>query len=228
MSQTKVDDILGVVGNPARRRILKHLSNEPDYPLRLSQALGLGQQLVTKHLKVMEDLGLVAAYGEASPTGPDRKLFTVSKYVTIYLEFTPNLYLEHVGMFNSLKEILGAEGSSAKSLASKIPQARGLSDLSYVGKVGDLIEEIDETLLKLEMERAKLLYVRSLALKQATGNLRKYSHEKRHVIRHLLGAKDDSAKRISRSLGMKEDNVEKILTQFRETEKPRNSAFQDD
>ena len=228
MSQTNVDNILSVVGNPARRQILKHLGNEPDYPLRLSKELGLGQQLVTKHLKVMEDLGLVAPYEEASPTGPDRKIFTVSKYVAINLEFTPNLYLEHVGIFNSLKEILGAETTSAKSLASKIPQPRGLSDSSYVEKVGDLIEEIDEALLELEMKRARLLYVRSLALKQAAGNLRKYSYEERRVIRHLLGAKTDSAKRISRSVGMREDNVEKILTQLRENRKRGNSAFQDD
>jgi predicted transcriptional regulator len=225
MSQTSVDDILSVVGNSARRQILKHLSDEPDYPLRLSKELGLGQQLVTKHLKIMEDLGLVAASDEASPTGPDRRLFSVSKYVVINLEFTPNLYLERVGVFNSLKGILGADSSSAKSLASKIPQARDLSDLSYVEKLGDLIEEIDEALLRLEMERAKLLYLRNLALKKVTGNLRKYSHEERRVLRHLLAAKDDSAKRISRDLDMKADDVEKILTQFRESRKRRSSAF---
>ena len=221
MVQTSVDNILTVVGNSARRQILKHLSNEPDYPLRLSKELGLGQQLVTKHLKIMEDLGLVAAYGEASPSGPDRKLFTICKYVAISLEFTPDLYLEHVGISNSLKGILGEESNSARSLASKIPQSRGLSGLSYVEKLGDLIEEIDEALLRLETERARLLYLRSLALKKVTGNLRRYSHEERRVLRHLLAAKDDSPTRISRDLDMKAGDVEKILTQFRESRKRR-------
>jgi hypothetical protein len=41
------------------------------------------------------------------------------------LEFTPNLYMEHVGMFNSLKGILGSESSSAKSLESKPKGSRG-------------------------------------------------------------------------------------------------------
>ena len=216
MSQTNVDNILSIVGNPARRQILKHLSNGPDYPLRLSKELGLAQQLVTKHLKIMEDVGLVSRSGEVSPTGPDRKLFTVSKYVTVNLEFTPNIYLENVGVFNSLKETLGTESSSAKSLASRIPQAHRMSDASYVEGVSDLVQEIDEALLKFEMERAKLLYVRGLALKQAADNLRKYSHEERRVIRRILESKNDSVGQISRSLNMDEKNVEKILTRFRE------------
>jgi len=216
MSQTNVDNILSVIGNPARRQILKHLSNGPDYPLRLSKELGLAQQLVTKHLKIMEDVGLVSRSGEVSPTGPDRKLFTVSKYVTVNLEFTPNIYLENVGVFNSLKETLGIESGSAKPLASRIPQAHRMSDASYVEKVSDLVEEIDEALLELGMERAKLLYVRGLAIRQATEKLRKYSHEERRVIRHILEAKNHSAGRISRTLDMDEKNVEKILTQFRE------------
>jgi len=216
MSQTNVDNILSIVGNPARRQILKHLSNGPDYPLRLSKELGLAQQLVTKHLKIMEDVGLVSRSGEASPTGPDRKLFTVSKYVTVNLELMPNIYLENVDVFNSLKETLGTESSSAKALASRIPQAHRMSDAAYVEEVSDLVEEIDENLLKLDMERAKLLYVRGLAIRQATDKLRKYSHEERRVIRHILETKSDSAGRISRSLNMDEKNVEKILTQFRE------------
>jgi len=225
MSPTNVDNILTVVGNSARRQILKHLSNEPDYPLRLSRELGLGQQLVTKHLKIMEDLGLVAACNEASPTGPDRRIFTVSKCVAISLEFTPNLYLEHVGMFNSLKAILGAESDSAKALVSKIPQPQGLSDLSYVEDVRDLVAEIDEALFKLERERAKLLYVRSLALRKAAWNLRKYSNAERRIIRHFLEAKDDSARGISRNLSMKKDDVDKTLTQFRDNRRRRRSAF---
>jgi predicted transcriptional regulator len=216
-----VNDILSVVGNSTRREILKHLSNEPDYPLRLSKELGLGQQLVTKHLKTMEELGLVSACDEASPTGPDRRLFTVSKCVSINLEFTPNLYLEHVDMFNSLKGILGSESSSAKSLASKIPTPRGVSDLSYVERISDLVEEIDESLFKLDRERARLLYVRSLALRNAAWNLRRYSREERRVIRHLLAARDDSAKQISRSLEMKEDDVESMLAQFRQSRRRR-------
>jgi predicted transcriptional regulator len=217
-----VNDILSVVGNSTRRQILKRLSSEPDYPLRLSKELGLGQQLVTKHLNTMEELGLVSACDEASPTGPDRRLFTVSKCVSISLEFTPNLYMEHVSMFNSLKGILGSESSSAKSLASKIPEARGVSDLSYIQRISDLVQEIDESLLKLDREKARLLYVRSLALRNAALNLRKYSHEERRVIRHLLAAKDDSAKQISRNLDMKEDNVQSILAQLREN---RSTSF---
>ena len=68
----------------------------------------------------------------------------------------------------------------------------------------------------IDMERAKLLYVRGLALKQAADNLLKYSHEERRVIRRILRSKNDSVGQISRSLNMDDKNVEKILTRFRE------------
>ena len=62
-----LDGLLKILENPIRRRVIERLSQEPNYSLRLSKELGLGQQLVTKHLNLMEDAGLVTTKNQTSP-----------------------------------------------------------------------------------------------------------------------------------------------------------------
>ncbi|PSN89259.1 hypothetical protein B9P99_05570 [Candidatus Marsarchaeota G1 archaeon OSP_B] len=54
MSQDEFSTILNLIANPVRRLVLKSLSREPDYALRLSKELGFDQQLVSKHLEILE------------------------------------------------------------------------------------------------------------------------------------------------------------------------------
>ena len=55
----ELDVLLSVIENPTRRRILEALVREPHYPLQLSRELGLSQQGIMKHLRMLEDLDLV-------------------------------------------------------------------------------------------------------------------------------------------------------------------------
>jgi ArsR family transcriptional regulator len=59
--------LLRILENPMRRRIIERLSQEPNYPLRLSKEFSLGQQLIAKHLKIMEDSGLVKSLTKSRP-----------------------------------------------------------------------------------------------------------------------------------------------------------------
>ena len=52
-----IDSVLLTVENPVRRKIIRQLSKEPSYQLRISKELGFSQQLVAKHLDAMEDTG---------------------------------------------------------------------------------------------------------------------------------------------------------------------------
>lgn len=71
-----LDSILSVIENPARRQILEALVREPHYPLQLSKELGISQQAVVKHLKVLEENGLVESYTEKSDLkGPQRRKY---------------------------------------------------------------------------------------------------------------------------------------------------------
>jgi predicted transcriptional regulator len=52
------ETVVGVLGNPVRRSIIRKLSEGPDYTLRLSNELNIAQQLAAKHLKIIRDAEL--------------------------------------------------------------------------------------------------------------------------------------------------------------------------
>ena len=72
-SSNNFSNIVDVLGNPIRRRIIRKLSEGPDYTLRLSNELNIAQQLATKHLKVIRNAELVDVFREKSNRGAEKK-----------------------------------------------------------------------------------------------------------------------------------------------------------
>jgi ArsR family transcriptional regulator len=77
-SSTVHDDdiILDIVGNNTRRKILATLAREPMYFNQLAKEIAIGQQAILRHMKALEDIGLIESYAERSNLGaPDRKYY---------------------------------------------------------------------------------------------------------------------------------------------------------
>lgn len=73
------DMILDIIGNNTRRRILATLAREPMYFNQLAKEIAIGQQAILRHMKTLEDIGLIESYGERSSLGaPDRKYYRLS------------------------------------------------------------------------------------------------------------------------------------------------------
>jgi predicted transcriptional regulator len=73
------DVLLDVLGNETRRRILNLISHEPMYFNQLAKEIRTGQQAILRHVKILEDSGLIESYGKKSDLGaPDRKYYRVN------------------------------------------------------------------------------------------------------------------------------------------------------
>jgi predicted transcriptional regulator len=73
------DVLLDVLGNETRRRILNLISHEPMYFNQLAKEVRTGQQAILRHVKILEDTGLIESYAEKSDLGaPDRKYYRVN------------------------------------------------------------------------------------------------------------------------------------------------------
>jgi ArsR family transcriptional regulator len=71
--------ILDILGNSTRRRILFLLSKEPLYFNQLSKIIGIGQQSILRHMKILEDSGLIETYTQESNLGaPNRNIIECS------------------------------------------------------------------------------------------------------------------------------------------------------
>jgi ArsR family transcriptional regulator len=71
--------LLDVLGNETRRRILDLISHEPMYFNQLAREIGTGQQAILRHVKILEDSGLIESYAKKSDLGaPNRKYYKVN------------------------------------------------------------------------------------------------------------------------------------------------------
>ncbi|MEA3557778.1 MAG: helix-turn-helix domain-containing protein [Candidatus Thermoplasmatota archaeon] len=88
-----LDRILSILENPIRRKILQRLSRDSNYPLQLSRDLGVSQQAIMKHLKVLEDSDFVVSYIERSNKGgPPKKVYVPRKRYCIRIDIGPSTY----------------------------------------------------------------------------------------------------------------------------------------
>ncbi|HEX6294805.1 MAG TPA: helix-turn-helix domain-containing protein [Nitrososphaeraceae archaeon] len=83
------DLILDILGNSTRRRILLLLAKEPLYFNQLSKIIAIGQQSILRHMKILEDSGLIETYTQESNLGaPDRKYYKLASNFSMNMAFS--------------------------------------------------------------------------------------------------------------------------------------------
>jgi predicted transcriptional regulator len=216
LTEPDLDSILKIIENPVRRRIVERLSQGPAYPLQVSQELGIGQQLVTKHLEAMERAGLVSSRMAESPAGPKRKQYILTKSVSMVVDFAPHLYKARIFSFDTPHDAGSSPATS--SLVGRIDETAGSSDEPRkINAFAKILEEIDKRINSLEDERAVLLYIRNLAMKEASRTIDKAEKrtDRKRVLHYVLDQHNRDVDSISRTLNIREADVRKIVTDLK-------------
>ncbi|MFZ7138538.1 MAG: ArsR/SmtB family transcription factor [archaeon] len=217
MMKGDLDLFLMILENPTRRDIIKRLSEEPNYSLQLAKDLGLGQQLVAKHLRVMEQAGLVVTSVEASPHGPKRKIYTLNKNVSVTLDVSRHFFKAKVVFFDSEPEREEISDTSASLMDKMDKTLERPKQIETITPFTTIISEIDKQLDSLENERAILLYIRNFAMKEASHFLELFKNpDTRRIIRYALDEHDISVKSISESLNLREAVVSQALSKLKQ------------
>jgi predicted transcriptional regulator len=214
LSQSELDAVLGTVENPIRRRIIARISEEPNYQLALSKELGLSQQLVAKHLVTMEDAGLVSSISQDSPRGPQRKEYLLKKSFSVTIDLAPNLFRARMFSFGAVPGVLEND-ERAQMVAQVSDMMRYQEGASRIRPLTRVVAEVDKKLKDMEEERAVLLYIRSLALREAakiTTSLP--SEDRRKVLRYLMREESDGIGGISAILGLQKQVVGDIVEEI--------------
>lgn len=207
LSQTELDAVLGTVENPIRRRIIARLSQEPNYQLQLSKELGLSQQLVAKHLVTMEGAGLVSTMLEDSPRGPQRKEYLLKKSFSVTIDLAPNLFRARMFSFGAVP---GMQDSDER--AQFMAQS---GEASRIRPLTQIVAEVDKKLKEMEEQRAVLLYLRSLALREAArASTSLGTADRRKVLRYIMREQRDGIGDLSNSLGLQQRVVGEILEEI--------------
>ncbi|MFC4550741.1 MULTISPECIES: ArsR/SmtB family transcription factor [Halorussus] len=78
-------ELLDILGNENRRRILRLLARKPCYVTEISEYLGVSPKAVIDHLRKLEDAGLI----ESRTDDQRRKYFSISRNLRLEVEVSP-------------------------------------------------------------------------------------------------------------------------------------------
>jgi ArsR family transcriptional regulator len=205
---SQLDILLSIIENPTRRRILQELVREPHYPLQLSKELGVSQQAVIKHLKILEDNDLVSCYMEESDLGgPQRKRYVPIMKFTLIVDVGPTY-------FNA--ELLDVDLSRGND-GNETMDEHQLEDIGLgVSRLRGLISQIDDELGKLQIRRGELVELKERVLSDARRlveeNLDDY--QLRRILYEYIHRPEFDLIRIARELTLRDEVVRESIRQI--------------
>ncbi|MBN1682430.1 ArsR family transcriptional regulator [Candidatus Bathyarchaeota archaeon] len=205
------ETLVGILGNPVRRSIIKKLSQGPDYTLRLSNELNIAQQLAAKHLKIIQDAELVNVIREKSRFGADKNVFQINKFYSLQIDFSPNLYNERLISFNNPNHWIQQDNYMNQLEEQVINLDNDKINVDDISELKQVIQIIDEELESLEKRRARLLYIRNLALGATQEALEDVDYKKKQIIHYLVDQGPISIQLLSKTLDISEELVKDTI-----------------
>lgn len=190
--------LLSVIENPTRRRILEALVREPHYPLQLSRELGLSQQGIMKHLRMLEELDLVSSFLEDSDQGgPSRRRYFPTTGFTMVVDIGPGLFNTEVAtrpFEEQAPEKAGGDGRKLLDLRKEL------------GDIDQELEGIKERRAELIAEKERILEEAGRAVDASFADYRS-----RKIVYEYIKHPQMDARELARGLGLRDDSVEEII-----------------
>jgi len=205
------ETVVEVLGNPIRRQIIRKLSEGPDYALRLSNELNIHQQLAAKHLKVIRNADLVDMVRQKSDRGADQKLFSLKKFYSLQIDFSPSLYNERLISFNDPDRWILADNYMEHLETQVQDLTEEESGVDKINPLSQVIQAIDDELKSMEKRRARLLYIRNLAMNASGQAMDELDRGKRQVLHYILDQGQASVETLSRQLQLREETIRNIV-----------------
>lgn len=196
------DEILSIIENPTRRRILQAVVREPHYPLQLSKEMGISQQAVVKNLNLMEKEGILVSYRESSDKGPDRIFYRPSSEFTITIDMRDNMF--RVTMVPAGEK--HAEPETQKEPVKTDDERRIEQVRAQIASIDRQVSEFDRKRSELIRRRSEIL---DAFLKEADLSSLDYPH--RQLLYDMLNRPNWSAEDISRNMGFNEAMVNSMI-----------------
>jgi len=206
-----LDGLLRVLENPTRRRILERLARESHYPLQLSKELGVSQQAVVKHLRALQESGLVSSVEEKSDLGgPNRRAYRATERFSLQIDMGPRLFHAEMRPMahapSNVREYGWAEDMLRRARAEDDPRRR-------VRLLGETIRKLNREIDAVEERRLNLLRLKDAAMGEAQGSVGDVlaSYQERQVLYFFLEQGAPSLDRIAEALDLREKVVADLL-----------------
>ncbi len=146
-----MNQVLGILGNETRRKILGLLSEEPHYISQIAKKLDVTQPAILKHLSILEKAGLIENFWRKNPLGAARKYYRICDSVGIEIAINPKGFkVEKRPQTMSCSKYLEAERAIGQ-LTEEINRAENL--ITKADKARELVRAADSLLSCTEYKK---------------------------------------------------------------------------
>ena len=153
MSIDEVDELFYLLENPTRRRILQLLSVERLYPLQLSREIDVTQQAVVKHLRILEQHGLVKSRDEPSSRGPNRRVYAASREVSLHIDIGPSTYKQKAETDFDISNL----SEQNRRVLDAVAESRHMNSKARMDLLSRVSEDLRKSIRDVEDERRCLM-----------------------------------------------------------------------
>jgi predicted transcriptional regulator len=140
----RTGQLLKIIGNETRRKILALLSESPHYALQVSKKLNVTQPAILKHLTLLEGAGLVESFVKESKFGAPRKYYKICDSVNLEVVIGPQDFRVSKHPSAITCPIYICEDGIMRQLTAGINKTRNLSE--KVARAQNLIKEANKLL----------------------------------------------------------------------------------
>ena len=214
MNQKNRSDLFEIVGNDARRKILRLLVLEPHYVSQLSKLLGISQPAILKHMKILEEKGLVirkVQQASESNKGPDRHFFSINKSFAIMFSLSPYNLRENVYDTDDVPADISLEAIQSRINKEEVISKKVGIINSEIEKINNEMMELEQSYIELEKKRNSLLKITNSIIENSDDLQRNEMYEARQLLRRHVCESRTCVQEISNLLNKKEKEIEKAL-----------------
>jgi len=209
MSIDEVDELFYLLENPTRRRILQLLSVERLYPLQLSREIDVTQQAVVKHLRILEQHGLVKSHDEPSSRGPNRRVYTPSREVSLHIDVGPSTYNQKAETDFDISSL----SEQNRRVLDAVAESRHMDSKARMDLLSRVSEDLRKSINDVEDERRSLMALVGELNREitSTAHSAECTYEERRLLHHILHNKDYTIEGAAASLGLREAEIRLVL-----------------
>ena len=169
----RIEQLLDMLGNGTRRRILKALAEEPRYFNELSRAVGVSQQAVLKHLEILVEAGVVTSFRAKSDlAGPDRKYYQLDRPFYLSIEVsTGAVGIELQDLDRKSKR--EPEEKWERRVSDRIRQLEQASGVSEMIEISEgILKELDDEIQRLDKRKFSLMQGKRMIMRRVHEEIR--------------------------------------------------------
>lgn len=203
--------ILNLLGNSTRREILHLIAGEPKYFTELSEETGVRKMAIERHIRQMEEFGVISSEEERVGRGRPRKYYEISTRAKLKVKISPEIFETKYWKCSVPRGVEDRYDSlvAVESIPEPMDKLSALSKIAE--EISDDIRMHEEAIARDEELLERIKRAGAKALKSTDFK----TLEKRLLINLLLSGKGKKSREVAEEVGEEPSAIRRRLHRMR-------------